>query len=156
MSTNATKEPHRPTPGKALSGVLKALGYLLLLNLGAPFGTLLVVTVNWYQHSHHSEPFWAHLLVVHGFFVVGGLMFLVPLYGLACWLLPAMRRLWVPVALGLLWTPIQVANPVSVNGWEGIASVCLTSAFAVAVLLLPAVAIRRRRGPAKGGMDESV
>lgn len=155
MSTNATKEPHRPTPGKALSGVLKALGYLLLLNLGAPFGTLLVVTVNWYQHSHHSEPFWGHLLVVHGFFVVVGLMFLVPLYGLACWLLPAVRRLWVPFVIGLLWVPVHALNPIRGGDMRTITSFAVSSAIVVLAVLVPALLIARAKRSPGGGTKGS-
>jgi len=138
-----------------ISGVLKALGYLLLLSVSAIVGTLLVVTARWYRLTDPSEPFWAHLVVAYMLFLVCGLVSAAPIYGLACWRFPVMRRLWVPVTLGLLWMPVHAANPISVNGWKGIASVALTSAVVVAVLLLPAEAVTRGRGVARTGTEES-
>ena len=62
-----------------------------------------------------------------------------------------MRRLWVSVFLGILWTPVQFVSPVPINGWKGFASVGLTSVVVVAVALVATVVISRPREVAKGG-----
>jgi hypothetical protein len=135
----------RRLPVPILPTLLKALGYLLLLNLGAALGTLLAVAVYWCQLTTNDAPFWVYLMLAHLVFLVGALMFLVPLYGLACWLVPVMRRLWVPAVLGFLWTPVQFLNPIPIRGWEGFASLGLTSAVVVLVVLVLVWFSGRRR-----------